>query len=208
MYLRGGWLLLARISPHLNMMDLAVWQNGQLSDRDIQPTLCSHDGWAHANIPRDHRWNPAAPWPVEGSERVRSQKCNHATHIFDRTHAEIETHRNTHRRSSLLIMHNYCMLPNPDIHTLIHLMAEGQPSVLSCLQDHQIECQPRCQRWQLIMSVFTETHVRRCVSYWTKPCFGSANSPRRAQVCFCILPPSMGRGETRRGSYCVRRHGG
>lgn len=49
MYLWGGWLLLARITPHLNMMDLAVWQNGQLSDRDIQPTLCPHDGWAQAN---------------------------------------------------------------------------------------------------------------------------------------------------------------
>lgn len=53
MYLQGGWLLLARISPHLNMMDLAVWQNGQLSDRDIQPTLCPHDGWAHANTQPD-----------------------------------------------------------------------------------------------------------------------------------------------------------
>lgn len=51
MYLQSGWLLLARISPHRNMMNLAVWQNGQLSDRDIQPALCSHDGWAHANMP-------------------------------------------------------------------------------------------------------------------------------------------------------------
>lgn len=98
MYLQSGWLLLARISPHRNMIDLAVWQNGQLSDRDIQPALCSHDGWAHANMPQDQRWNPAAPWPVEeGSERVWSQKCNHAIHIFNRTHAEIETHRKTHR---------------------------------------------------------------------------------------------------------------
>lgn len=129
MYLWGGWLLQARISPHLSMMDLAVWQNGQLSDRDIQPTLCPHDGWAHANTQCDQRWNPAAPWPVEeGPKRVCSQKHNHATHIvFNRKRNVLKYRIMKGLYFSLCtIMHS-----NPDIQKLIHLKAEGRLSVPS-----------------------------------------------------------------------------
>lgn len=57
--------------------------------------------------------------------------------------------------------------------------------------------------WQLIMSLFTKTYKGRCVSYWTNPCFGSANSPRRAKVYFCVHPASMGRWEKLRRIYYV-----
>lgn len=82
MYLWGGWLLLPRITPHVNMMDLAVWKNGQLSNRDIQPTLCSHDGWAFANIPHDQRWSPASPWPVEEGFRGSGAKSIIMQHAY------------------------------------------------------------------------------------------------------------------------------
>lgn len=59
--------------------------------------------------------------------------------------AEMEMHCNTDKWSSPLIVHNDCTLPSPDVHALIHLRAAGQPSVPSCLQDGQIECQPQCQ---------------------------------------------------------------
>lgn len=204
MYLRGGWLLLARISPHLNMIDLAVWQNGQLSDRDIQSTLCSHDGWAHANTQPDQRWNPAAPWPVEeGPERVCNQKCNHAIQIFNRTQQKwehIELHN--HEWSFLLIMHNYAFkfwYP----HT--HPSQGWRSAVCALLPLNQIECQTECQTMRDGSSScqYLQRHTHRCFSYWTKPQFGSGNSPWRAQVCFRIPPPSMGWGEKLRRWYCV-----
>lgn len=54
---------------------------------------------------------------------------------------------------------------NPGIHTFIHLEAVGQPSALQP-PDWMSAMMSIHEGWQLIMSVFTEIHTGRCVSFW------------------------------------------
>lgn len=152
MYLGGGWHPLTRISPHLDVMDLAVWQKGQLSDGDMQPTLCPHDGWARANTQLDQRWNPAAPWPVEeGPDRSVIMLF---TYLMQGKKYIQNTILDDHWFWLCSITHS-----SPDIHALIHLKAEGRLSVPSCHQA-RLNVSQNVRQWEMAahhVSIYRDT---------------------------------------------------
>lgn len=136
-------------------------------------------------------------------------------HTFNRTRGEIETYEiHNNEWSVFIIMHNYAFKSRYP-HT--HPSQDWRSTVCTDLPPTQIECQPECQTMRDGSSScqYLERNFHRCVlteqSLVLKPLCShkhSTNSPRRAEVCFHISPPSVGWEEKLRRSYCVGKDGG